>query len=83
MLRTGRNSDVIVRHTPRGRLVRLIDRRWWMHAQGPGFGFGATYHRPLSVELADETIPIRDHVAIARFLAVAAVVLALISRRFT
>ena len=61
----------------------MVDRRWWMRAEGPGFGFGASYQRPLTVELAGEAITIRDHVAITRVLAVAAVALALIFRRFT
>lgn len=82
MLRTGRSSDVVVHHTAAGGTVRLVERRWWLGAEGPGFGFGASYHRPLAVESAGRTIPVRDHVAIARLLAVAVVMVALVVRRF-
>lgn len=61
--------------------VDLISARSWFVFEGPGFGWGLSYQRPVRVESSRDTVSIRDHVMVTRVAAVA-VALVLAIRRF-
>ena len=56
----------------------LVSAETSLSFEGPGFGWGFDYHRPLRVETAGGSVTIRDHVMLARVAAIAfALVLAI------
>ena len=81
MVRIGRSSNATIHHTVAGDTLRLVDRTWSLGAEGPGFGFGISYRRPHTVEVAGRIVPMSDPLMIARIVAFSAIVLALMWRR--
>lgn len=81
MVRIGTTSNATTHHMPGGDTVRLVDQTRSFRAEGPGFGFGVCYRRAHTVEAAGRSVPVRDQVMIARFVACSAIALALMWRR--
>ncbi|MGF1668627.1 MAG: hypothetical protein ACFCVC_20375 [Acidimicrobiia bacterium] len=81
MVRIGTTSNATTHHTPAGDTVRLVERTWSCRAEGPGFGFGVWYRRPYRVEVASQSVTVRDPVMTARIVALSAMTLALMWRR--
>lgn len=59
-----------------GRIVDLVSHETWARVTGPGFGWGLSYRRPVRVVTdGGEGAPVRDHVMIARAVALIAALL--------
>lgn len=64
-----------------GQTLRLVSEQWAGTAKMTSVSFGGTYRRPLRVETGDMTIPIRDHVMLARVVMAALVILTVLVGR--
>ena len=68
--------------TADGRAVTLVSRLWTASAGVGRFGVGASYRTPAAVEVEGaEPVPIRDHVMIARLVAILVTIVALLFGR--
>ncbi len=64
-----------------GRPFTLVSESWTIGVAAPWLGIGWSYHRPRSVEGESGPTHIRDHLMMARLVAVLAVAVSVLIRR--